>query len=73
MSTRHWQCCPFCGESVDTERLGKPLIEWVDSEGKIHTRLNLQKRCNFCGKTWKSKEPTMKEAFGYDGEEDTQF
>jgi len=68
-----WEPCPYCGESTDTERIGKPLIEYTDKDGKLHTRLNTLKRCNFCGKTWRSKQPTMKESFGYDEEEETPF
>ena len=68
-----WEPCPFCGESTDTERVGKPLQVWTDKDGKLHSRVNKLKKCNYCGKTWRSDQPTMKEAMGYDGEDDTAF
>jgi uncharacterized Zn finger protein len=69
----HWQKCPYCGESTDTERVGKPLTVTTDKDGKLHVRVNKLKRCNYCGKTWRSELPTMKEAMGHDGEEETAF
>ena len=72
MSIR-WECCPYCGESSDTERVGKPFHESVDREGKIHVSFNTLKRCGYCEKTWRSKEPTMLEAMGYDGEDEAAF
>jgi rRNA maturation protein Nop10 len=70
--TRTWECCPYCGESTNTERIGKPLIITVVN-GKLHVSGSTLKKCNSCGSTWRSSEPTMKEAFGYDQEEDTAF
>ena len=68
-----WECCPYCGESADTERVGKPIEITVDNQGKLHVHKNTLKKCNFCGKTWHSEKPTMKEAFGDDQENDTPF
>ena len=68
-----WECCPYCGESADTERVGKPIEITVDTQGKLHVHKNTLKKCGFCGKTWHSEKPTMKEAFGYDGEQETAF
>jgi hypothetical protein len=65
-----WEKCPYCGECVDTERLGKPITITVKRNGKLHVEQCTLKRCNFCGKTWRSELPTMKEAFGYDGEDE---
>jgi hypothetical protein len=69
----HWEKCPYCGECADTERVEQPITVTTDKDGKLHVRVNKLKRCNYCGKTWRSEEPTLKEAFGYDGEEDTAF
>lgn len=71
--TLNWEKCPFCNEVSDTERVGKPLTVTSDKDGKLHVYVNKLKRCNSCGKTWRSELPTMKEAFGYDGEDDTTF
>jgi hypothetical protein len=68
-----WEKCPFCKESTDIERLGKPITVSVKKDGKLHVEICALKRCNFCGKTWRSELPTMKEAMGYDGEEETPF
>jgi hypothetical protein len=68
----NWECCPFCKEVSDTERVGKPL-EITSQDGKLHVHVNKLKRCNSCGKTWRSELPTMVEAFGRDQEDDTPF
>lgn len=73
MSNLHWEACPFCNEGADTERVGKPLEVTSDKDGKLHVHVNKLKRCNSCGKTWRSELPTMLEAFGKDGEDDTSF
>jgi len=68
-----WEPCPFCGESSDTERIGKPFYTVTDKDDKLHVHGSKLKKCNFCGKTWRSELPTMKEAFGDDQENDTAF
>ena len=68
-----WERCPYCKEPVDTERLGKPITVTTKKNGKLHVETCTLKKCNFCGKTWHSELPTMKEAMGYDGEEETAF
>ena len=73
MGDLRWERCPYCHESVDTERLGKPIEITCDTQGKLHVHKNTLKKCGFCGKTWRSEKPTMREAMGYDGEEETAF
>jgi len=73
MAEKTWEPCPFCNECVNTERIGKPFYTSTDKDGKLHVHGSTLKKCNFCGKTWRSEKPTMKEAFGYDGEEGTPF
>jgi rRNA maturation protein Nop10 len=68
-----WECCPYCGEPTDTERIGKPFWTTTDKDGKLHVHGSTLKKCNFCGKTWHSTKPTKKEAFGYDQEDETAF
>ena len=73
MTPLEWECCPYCGESANTKRVGKPITITKDKDGKLHVYVNKLKKCGFCGKTWNSEEPTMLEAMGNDQENQTAF
>ena len=73
MTPLTWERCPYCNESTNTTRVGKPIRITRDKDGKIHVQVNKLKKCGFCGKTWNSELPTMLEAMGYDGENQTAF
>ncbi len=69
-----WLRCPFCGESTDLHRLGKPLKVTVKPNGKLHVEpMERRIKCGWCGSIFESDAPTMLEAMGYDGENDTLF
>lgn len=77
-----WTQCPKCGESTDLVRLGpaltvglklKPHCPPKQKAQVLTTHVQTQVRCNFCGTTFHTLEPTMKEAFGYDGVDDTPY
>ena len=73
MTPLEWECCPYCGEGTNTMRVGKPITITHDKDGKLHVYVNKRKKCGFCGKTWESELPTMLEAMGGDGENQTAF
>ena len=68
-----WVQCPFCKESIDIKRVGKPFIVSEKANGKLHVSGSRLLQCGYCGKQWHSDAPTMKEAFGDDQIGDTSF
>ncbi len=68
-----WTQCPYCRESTDLKRVGKPLVVKAGRDGKLHTSGSTLIKCGFCGKTFQSNDATMLEAMGNDQENDTSF
>ncbi len=68
-----WTRCPFCGESTDLNRIGKPLTVYVKTNEKLGTKTSRTVQCGYCKKTFQTDSPTMLEAMGYDGENETPY
>jgi transcription elongation factor Elf1 len=77
-----WIQCPFCGESTDLKRVSPPLrIGLKNKAGSaskqqaqvLTTSIETRVHCGFCGTTFNTTSPTMKEVFGDDQVGDVPF